>query len=176
MQASSTVPMDVFRFCPRCGSNFSVHDDRSFLCTGCGLHYFINANAAVCALIVDSRDRLLLSVRAHDPAKGMLDLPGGFVDPLETAEDALRRELREELNLEIDSLCYIGSYPNRYVFSGLTYFTLDLAFVCRAVELGALRPGDDVAEAFFVPLAQVDLEKIAFDSIRTIIAAYRQGR
>jgi len=127
-------------------------------------------------LIVDSRDRLLLSVRARDPAKGMLDLPGGFVDPLETAEDALRRELREELNLEIDSLCYIGSYPNRYIFSGLTYFTLDLAFVCRAGDLSRLKPGDDVAGALFVPLPEVDLEKIAFESIRTVIDAYRRSR
>lgn len=176
MKKTSSMPMDVFRFCPRCGSNFNLQDTHSFLCAGCGLHYFINANAAVCALIIDGRDRLLLTVRAQDPAQGMLDLPGGFVDPQETAEDALRRELREELNLEIDSLCYIGSYPNRYIFSGLTYFTLDLAFVCRAVDLDVLSPGDDVADAFFIPAAQVDLEKIAFDSIRTIIDAYRDSR
>ncbi|MEN6472754.1 MAG: NUDIX domain-containing protein [Syntrophaceae bacterium] len=176
MKRPSTMPMDVFRFCPRCGSNFSVQDDRSFLCGGCGLHYFINANAAVCALIVDLQDRLLLTLRAQDPGRGMLDLPGGFVTPLETAEDALKRELREELNLTIDSLRYFGSYPNHYLFSGLTIFTLDLAFVCKAKDISGLKPADDVADAFFIPLAQVDLGKIAFESIRTVIDAYRRCR
>jgi len=175
MKKTATMPMDVFRFCPRCGSNFNVQDDRSFLCAGCGLHYFINANAAVCALIIDSHDNLLLTVRAHDPGRGMLDLPGGFVNPLETAEAALRRELREEINLEIETLTYFGSYPNRYVFSGLTYFTLDLAFVCQARDLSGLKPDDDVAGVLFVPLAEVDLEKIAFESIRTIIEVFRRS-
>ena len=168
--------MDVFRFCPRCGSNFTVQDDRSFLCAGCGLHYFINANAAVCGLIIDEQDRLLLTIRGRDPGKGMLDLPGGFVNPLETAEEALKRELREELNLVIDSWRYLGSYPNRYVFSGLTYFTLDMAFVCQARDLSALKPDDDVAGALFVPVMEVDLGKIAFESIRTVIDVYRQSR
>jgi len=172
----STLPVDVFRFCPRCGSSFNVQDDRSFLCAGCGLHYFINASAAVCALIIDQQDRLLLTIRGHDPGKGMLDLPGGFVNPLETAEEALRRELREELNLEIDTFAYFGSSPNRYVFSGLTYFTLDLAYVCQARDLSGLKPDDDVAGALFVPVSEVDLDTIAFESIRGIIEAYRKSR
>jgi len=176
MKRPSTMPMDVFRFCPRCGSNFNVQDERSFLCAGCGLHYFINANASVCALIVDRQGKLLLTLRAQDPGRGMLDLPGGFVSPQETAEDALKRELREELNLEIDAPRYFGSYPNHYLYSGLTIFTLDLAFICNAKDISGLKPADDVADAFFIPIARIDLKAVAFDSIRTIIDVYRQSR
>lgn len=176
MKKSSTEPMDVFRFCPRCGGEFTLAGERSFLCSECYLHYFINANAAVCALIIDSQDRLLLTIRAHDPCQGMLDLPGGFVNPLERAEDALKRELREELDLTIETLTYFGSYPNRYVFSGLTYFTLDLAYICQASDLRDLKPADDVADALFIPMQEIDLTTIAFESIRSVIADFRRNR
>ena len=49
---------------------------------------------------------LLVVTRNRDPAKGTWDLPGGFLDPGETYEQGLRRELREELNLDIFALRY----------------------------------------------------------------------
>lgn len=171
----ATYPAKVFRFCPRCGARFAFQDDHSFTCGGCGLHYYINANAAVCALIRDREGRLLLTRRAHDPGRGMLDLPGGFVDPLETAEEALRRELKEELNIIPDTMTYLGSFPNRYLFSGLTYFTLDLAFVCTVSDMRPLHPADDVADYVFIPPHQIDLDALAFESMRAIITAYRNG-
>lgn len=172
MQA--TYPAHVFRFCPKCKADFVFQDDNSFRCASCGFHYYINANAAVCALILDPEQRLLLTRRAHDPCRGMLDLPGGFVDPLETAEHALRRELQEELNVVPEAMRYFGSFPNRYVFSSLTYFTLDIAFLCTVGDMRPLKPADDVADVVFVPPALIDLASLAFESMRAIITAYRQ--
>lgn len=172
MQA--TYPANVFHLCPKCGAEFSFQADNSFRCASCGFHYYINANAAVCALILDPEKRLLLTKRAHDPCRGMLDLPGGFVDPLETAEHALRRELQEELNVAPETMRYFGSFPNRYVFSGLTYFTLDLAFVCTLSDMRPLKPADDVADVVFVPPSRIDLASLAFESMRAIITAYRR--
>ncbi len=172
MPERDTYPEKIFRFCPRCSGHFTPQHDFSFICRDCGLHFFSNACAAVCALILDSDGKLLVTKRAKNPKKGMLDLPGGFVDPLETIEDALRREIREELGVDVTVMKYFCSFPNRYVYSGLTYFTIDLAFVCKVEDLSCIKPADDVEDAFFVSAGKIDLENIAFESIRNIISSY----
>ena len=58
------------------------------------------------------QDEVLVAVRARNPGKGLLDLPGGFVDPGESLEVALYRELQEELGFDMaGQLCrYLGSF------------------------------------------------------------------
>ena len=95
-------PLKAFEFCPRCGSKqFNISDERSRHCTNCNLTYYANASASTAAIITNSKGEVLLTTRAFNPAKGMLDLPGGFVDMNETAEEAIIRELKEELNINI---------------------------------------------------------------------------
>ena len=53
--------------------------------------------------------------RAKEPAKGTLDLPGGFVDMYETVEDGMRREIKEETGLDVTEIQYLFSSPNVYV-------------------------------------------------------------
>jgi len=169
---TKTYPEKILKFCPRCSGRFIPQHDFSFICETCGLHFFSNACAAVCALILDSKGRLLITKRAKEPKKGMLDLPGGFVDPLESIENALRREVKEELGVDVTDMRYFCSYPNRYVYSGLTYFTIDLAFICRLENISTIKPADDVKDAFFMSAGKINLEEIAFESIRNIISCY----
>lgn len=169
----STDPRHVFGFCPRCGSDgLCTSDGRPFVCGRCGFQYFINQAAAVAALIEDDQGRLLMTRRAREPKIGTLDLPGGFVDVGETAEHALIREVREELNLTITGFSYFGSFPNTYPYRGITYFTLDLAFVCTVDDLGAVRAGDDADACLFVPRHEIRPEEIGLDSIRAIVLQY----
>ncbi len=171
--AGSTYPQHVFGFCPRCGSDgLCSRDGRLFVCSRCGFEYFINAAAAVVALIEDGRQRLLMTRRGREPKLGTLDLPGGFVDVRETAEHALIREIREELNLEITDFTYFGSFPNTYPYGGITYFTLDLAFVCTVNDLTTVRAGDDAEAYLFVPRHEIRPEEIGLDSIREIVRQY----
>jgi NAD+ diphosphatase len=173
---NDTYPEKVLRFCPRCSGRFVPQPDFSFICEACGLHFFSNACAAVCALIFDGSGRLLITRRAKEPKKGMLDLPGGFVDPLESVEDALRREIREELGVDVTGIRYLCSFPNRYVYSGLTYFTIDLAFICGVDDVSSIKPADDVEAAFFVSPGKINLEEIAFESIRNIIQYFLKNK
>ncbi len=174
------LPRHVMRFCPRCASGeFLFRENHSFACGACGFEFFVNAAAAVVALIEDGEGRLLLTRRARDPEKGMLDLPGGFADPGESAEQALVREVKEELNLEVEECDYFCSFPNTYPYGGIVYHTLDLAFTCTVVGLGAIRAADDVGGYLFLPPDRIPVEEIGFDSIRRVALrylAFRSGR
>ena len=125
---------EKIRFCLGCGSP-SVHtpNHRAFSCDNCGFEFFLNTAPTVAGLILDSRDpkQILLIRRGRDPAKGKLALPGGFVDPGENAEEALRREVREELGLNIEIDRYLCSFPNNDLYRGIVYPVLDLFFIAR---------------------------------------------
>jgi len=145
-------------------------------CKACGFELYLNASAAVCALISDDRDRLLVTVRAHQPARGQLDLPGGFVDPGETAEQAVTREIREELGLDVQQLGYFCSEANPcYPYGGMHYHTLDLAFTCQVQTPTQAQAADDVQAVRFLPLEKVRPQDFAFLSIQRIVQRFREA-
>ena len=105
-----THPQQVFKFCPKCGSDhFRSKEDNSLQCDACGFRFYYNAASSVAAIILDEQGRLLLTRRAIDPFKGTLDLPGGFVSVDESSEEALAREIEEELGAEVLEYRYIRS-------------------------------------------------------------------
>ena len=104
--------------------------------------------------------------RAKEPAKGTLDLSGGFIDMCETAEEGVAREVKEETGLEVVKAEYLFSYPNTYLYSGFLVHTMDMFFLCRVEndsELGAM---DDVAETFWMPLDKINPQDFGLDSVR----------
>ena len=164
---------NVFLYCPLCSAKaLKAQGKNAFYCPDCGLVFYLNVAAAVVALITDPEGRLVVTVRGQKPKQGMLDLPGGFVDPGESAEEALRREVLEELGVQVQSLRYFGSAPNKYLYKGVHYATEDLAFVCTVEDLSAIRPADDVKEVRFLTPKEVELDKFAFQSVRGFISGY----
>ncbi len=83
--------------------------------------YYANICAATAAFIMNDKNELLVVRRAKEPAKGTLDLPGGFCDMYETVEEGMRREIQEETGLEVDAIEYLFSSPNVYMYSGLGF-------------------------------------------------------
>lgn len=163
-------PIQAFHFCPRCGSAlFRVSGERSLSCGDCHLQYYVNSAAAVACLIFNNEGKLLVTRRAVDPDKGKLDLPGGFIDPNETAEEAVVRELREELGAEVTGMRYLTSRANQYPFSGITVYTTDLAFLVEIKSPDHLTANDDISSFMWVDPRTVDPEEIPAPSIRTFI-------
>jgi len=171
---TKTRPEEVIKYCPRCGSNaFKTNDKgRSFICEGCHFNYFINSSAAVACLIFNPEGKLLLARRAIEPGKGKLDLPGGFVEPLERAEEAVVREVREELGVRVTKAEYLTSFPNEYIFSGFSIFTVDMAFVCEVDEPDKIIAADDVASVEYLFPKDIVSDELCSDSMVKIIAKY----
>lgn len=112
-------PLSQFKYCPKCGSaHFEVHNEKSKQCADCGFVYYFNPSSATVALILNERDELLVCRRAKEPAKGTLDLPGGFIDMTETGEEGVAREVREETGMKVAKAEYLFSLPNIYIYSG----------------------------------------------------------
>jgi NAD+ diphosphatase len=167
---SETHPVKVFKFCPRCGSaHFSGTGDRSFQCKDCSFQYYINSSAAVAVLLFNEAGELLFTRRAIEPHFGKLDLPGGFIDPMETAEQAAIREIQEELGIQIHSLKYFCSYPNEYIFSGFSVFTLDLAFLAKTENLLQMTAMDDISSFEFYKPRELNLDELPSISMKNII-------
>lgn len=168
-----THPLEVLKFCPKCGSpHFDISGDRSLKCRECGFHFFVNASAAVAALVTDDKNRLMLVTRGIEPNYGKLDLPGGFVDHDESVETAVTRELFEELGMKVKSMEYISSAPNEYVFSGFSVFTIDMAFKVIAESIDNLKPMDDILEYRFYTEDEFNYDDIPAPSIKQFVINY----
>lgn len=160
-------PLFQFRYCPKCGSkHFTEHNEKSKQCADCGFTYYFNPSSATVALILNERNELLVCRRAKEPAKGTLDLPGGFIDMSETGEEGVAREVLEETGLTVCHADYLFSLPNIYVYSGFTVHTLDLFYLCRVDDLRNFGAMDDVADSFFLPLDEIRPEEFGLGSIR----------
>jgi len=167
-------PLELFRYCPKCGSElFEVHNIKSKHCSNCGFTYYQNPSSATAAFILNSKGELLVVRRAKDPAKGTLDLPGGFVDNDETGEQGIIREIKEETGLVIQQVEYLFSIPNIYRYSGMDIHTLDMFYLCH-VEEDEVRPADDVAECMWIPLGKVYVERFGLRSIRQAVHTFLQ--
>ena len=159
--------IEKFGYCPVCGSkHFAQNSQKSIKCGNCGFEYFMNPAAAVVAIITDTEGRLLVERRKLEPAKGTLDLPGGFADTDETVEEAVVREVKEETGLTVTALRYLFSLPNMYRYSGLDIPTLDMFFACEVEDTSQLVAGDDAAECRWVAPQDVHTELFGLRSVR----------
>jgi len=163
-----------FAHCPSCASrDIAAHQTKAFRCRSCGFEYFHNAAAAVAA-IVESDGRILLVRREREPRKGYWGLPGGFADYRESLEQALLREVEEEVGLQITVTAYLASFSNVYHYKDVTYFSTDAYFICRAADLSAAVPRKEIAEVAVVHPREIDFETLAFDSFSKAIECYLQ--
>jgi NAD+ diphosphatase len=171
--------MDAIRHlahCGRCGARSGDQPDGPggpFRCPVCGFTLYFNAAGAVGAVIRRADGRVLFVRRSMEPSKGKLGMPGGFVDPGESVEQALAREVREEVGLEIVEPRYLFSHANRYVYTGVTYHTVDMFFVADAVEVERAEPLDAVEAVEWLDVADVRPDDLAFDSMRAVVALLR---
>ena len=171
-------PADAYQYCPRCGRPADAAGVNPFACGGCGQRVFFGPTAAVAGIVCDPAGRVLFLKRAKDPGKGKWGLPGGFIDAGETAEDALKREVLEEVALEVTAARFLTSGPNTYAHGGLVIPVLDLFFVCETAGVGDAAAADpaEVAGFEFLPPTPAVLADMAFESNRRAVALFADRR
>jgi 8-oxo-dGTP diphosphatase len=116
------------------------------------------------AVVTDGHGRLLLIQRGHEPGKGLWSLPGGRVEPGETAAEALVREMEEETGLTVEPGRLIGTVER----PGLAGDVFDIQDYAATVTGGTLRPGDDAADARWVSPGEMAVLPVTEGLVETL--------
>ncbi len=114
------------RFCGRCGGETErVEGELAMRCTRCGMMHYPRVSPAVIVRV--RRGGEILLARSPGFPKGMSSVLAGFVEPGESIEETVHREVREEVGLEVENLEYFGSQPWPFPNSLMIGFTADYA-------------------------------------------------
>lgn len=166
---------DVFKFCPTCGARSESVGNIPFICTKCGFHFYFPPTIAVGAIIADEQGQVLFIERARDPGKGKLGLPGGFVDPGETGELAVAREIQEEVGLITTELKFLATFPNTYHYRGVISDILDIFYVCQINSWDELKVEEsEVASYRLATPCEEIYQQMAFESNQKAVKLFAE--
>ncbi len=162
------------RFCGQCGTPTTVDPgERARRCPNCKLSVYPRISPVIMVLIHRGNDLLLLG-RAHRFPSGTFSALAGFCEAGETLEQTLVREVREEVNCEVDDIRYFGSQSWPFPQS------LMIAFTARYAGGEVIPDGVEIAEAkWFSANALPSLPggiSIAHRLITTVAARLRAGQ
>lgn len=130
--------------CPRCGSR-TVPEQGGWIrrCPVDASEHYPRTDPAVIMSVVDAQDRLLLA-RGPQWQPGRYSVLAGFVEPGESLEAAVAREVLEEVGVVVEDVCFLGDQPWPFPSS------LMLGFTARAVDPTISLDADEIVEARWV--------------------------
>lgn len=158
------------RFCGACGGTMSrKEDERALVCSGCAQIVYPRISPGVIVGLVDG-GRILLT-RYNRPESRLTALVAGFVEVGETYEDAVRREVMEEVGLRVKNIRYYKSQPWSFSGSLLAGFYADLDGPdALTVDYGEL------AEARWMERDELPNPPDTFSLTAELIETFRQGK
>ena len=162
------------RFCGVCGAACEPHSAGNVMvCTGCATHHFPRTDPAV-IMLVTSGDRALLGHSARFPNSQMYSTLAGFVEPGESLEEAVAREVLEESGVTVGAVRYHSSQPWPFPGSIMLGFyadalteeiTLDTNELVDARWFSKAQMRDPKAHAFALPRADSIARRLIEDWI-----------
>ncbi len=115
-----------YRFCGQCGEpTIELSDERAKVCRKCGLTNYPRLSPSIIVSVVKGK-QILLARSARFP-KGMYSVLAGFVEPGETLEECINREIDEEVGIKVKNIKYFGSQNWPFPHSLMIAFTTDYA-------------------------------------------------
>ena len=123
------------------------------------------------AVIHDETGRMLLILRGHEPGKGLWSIPGGRIEPSESDQQALVREVREETGLEVACGRLLGAVER----PGLAGAVVEIRDYQASVLPGspAATAADDAADVRWVTAAEADAMEARGELTGGLLAALR---
>jgi NAD+ diphosphatase len=164
------------QICPRCGNATTViNGGFARHCTSCAEDHFPRTDPAVIVAVVDEDDRLLLGGQAHWGNR--VSVLAGFVEAGESVEQAIHREIAEEVDVALDELHYFGSQPWPFPRS------LMLGYFARATSTAINVDTDEISHAAWYSrdelTAALESEQLGLPGASSIasrlIATWREG-
>jgi len=133
------------QFCGKCGARAVEHsNDRAMHCQQCGIYSYPRLSPSIIVL-VHRGDKVLLA-RNHRFPEGMYSTLAGFVEPGESIEETVLREVKEEVGVKVHNLRYLGSQPWPFPNSLMLGFHAEY-------ESGDIQLQDDeIADARWFPI------------------------
>ena len=163
--------MGYLEFCSNCGekNHYGYIDGNTrYHCTKCETIHYENPKPTA-TLICPWGNKILLVKRAVDPGKGLLGLPGGFIEKGESPGVAAERELKEETGLDGSAEKVLGvcSHFNT-IFGDILLIGIEI----KVKDWSTMVAGDDAEEAALFPLN--NLPSLAFSCHEKIVNMYRE--
>jgi len=158
-----------YSYCPVCGAKIRKWNNELMVCTECGYHFYQTSKPTAGAFIVRKQSsggspEILLTKRGIDPYKSCWDIPGGFLKNGEQPEDGLKREIMEELGVQLLSrklfFAVVDRYPRDDIPEEANY-TLCLYYICTIDENTELKAEDDITESQWFSIESLP-ENLAF--------------
>jgi 8-oxo-dGTP diphosphatase len=157
-------PINAYKYCPVCSLPFAKKAKGLLICKN-NHKLYINPIPCNAAIIENDKAEILLVKRKVDPMKGYWDWPGGFIEPGESFEESVKREIMEELNVEIKIEKILGIYKDTYLYQNIENPTLCIVVVAKIIK-GKLKASDDIDGFKFFSRKEVLNQKFAFDSVK----------
>jgi ADP-ribose pyrophosphatase YjhB (NUDIX family) len=165
-----------FTFCPHCGTNLEtveIFRRKRPRCPDCGFVVFHDPKVAVVALVLHGSSVLLVR-RAVEPERGKWALPGGYMDAGEMPDEALRREVYEEVGICVE----VGPLLGIFAMGGPGHSRAGIVLAYRASPADTVVPElhcqDDVDAAGWFTLGHLP-DDLAFESTIGLLRAWRAG-
>ncbi|HEY8108393.1 MAG TPA: NUDIX domain-containing protein [Patescibacteria group bacterium] len=166
--------MTDWKYCPQCRKPLEPKQGQTGetfpTCPEGHFTFYDSPDPSACA-VVEQDGKYLVLRRNIEPNKGKWEIPGGFIDSGEGAEEALLREAREETGLEVKIVRYIGSFPCAYGDTDL--MTVSVAYHA-AVTGGTFKLSREAKESRWVDLNE--FPEMAFASDQRIVDAFVRSR
>ena len=156
------------KYCRRCGEPIRAINSVSYDCPN-GHTLYINSAPASAVFPIDAEGYILLARRGVEPGLGKLDALGGFVDGVETFEEAAVRELEEESSLhpsDYEPITYLCSGSTLYSYDNEDRWVLTACFWTRLKPDATPVAGDDVAEIVKLKPEDVDLNDFYGEDVK----------
>lgn len=169
--------MYKYNFCSNCGENFNEINETYYVCPKCDFRIFVTPKAAAGVFLFNNKGEVLFLIRAMDPGKGLLGIPGGFINSDETIEQAAKREVFEEIGVKINKIKYFRSHYGNYLYKNINYKTIDIFYIGKIdTDVSDLKLSDEATGYKFLKVKDINLDLIGNDDVKKAVIELVQSK